>query len=579
MKQLLTTQQEDLLKRERQWLTDLQVVLSQLGVTQEDQETLTRSIQQLDELFLLVIVGEFNAGKSAFINALLGQPLLKEGVTPTTAQINVLYHGEVSKREILSPHMHRLTEPVELLQQIHIVDTPGTNAIIREHEEITERFVPRSDLVLFITSADRPFTESERNFLQHIRDWGKKVVLVINKIDMFQTNADLQQVIDFVREHAAALLNTTPEIFPISSRQAIQGKQGDAAMWESSRFKPLEDFIYNTLDETSRVRLKFLNPLGVGDNLLKKYADITQTRLEVLRDDVDMIDNLDRQLRLYREDMQRDFKFRIADIENVLHDMQRRGDEFFEETMRLTRIVDLLNKKQFQTAFEAKVIMDVPQRIEQKVLEMIDWLVNADLNQWQAVMDYLDERKQEYKARIIGDTGSAFRYDRDRMLDSVGRSARQVVETYNKSAEAERMANQAQRAIAEMAAIGAGGFGLGAVIVAATASLAVDVTGILMGLGVILLGTVVIPMRKRTAKKEMATRTADLRERLSKAISAQFEKELNRSIERINEAVTPYTRFVRSEQQKLKESEASLKDAQTMQSQLRAQIEALLVNE
>jgi ribosome biogenesis GTPase A len=79
---ILNKQQEALLNDERQLLNDLRVTLVQFGAVREDQDTLAESIQQLDELFLLVVVGEFNAGKSAFINALLGQKLLKEGVTP-----------------------------------------------------------------------------------------------------------------------------------------------------------------------------------------------------------------------------------------------------------------------------------------------------------------------------------------------------------------------------------------------------------------------------------------------------------------------------------------------------------------
>ena len=159
-----------------------------------DQETLARSIRQLDELFLLVVVGEFNAGKSAFINALLGQRVLEEGVTPTTTP-----HPRCSSTGPSVAHavadaasVDVITAPVELLRDIHIVDTPGTNAILREHEAITREFVPRSDLVLFVTSADRPFTESERAFLEAIRDWGKKIVVVINKIDILETAEDVR---------------------------------------------------------------------------------------------------------------------------------------------------------------------------------------------------------------------------------------------------------------------------------------------------------------------------------------------------------------------------------------------------
>ena len=76
------------------------------------------------------------------------------------------------------------THPAPLLRDINIVDTPGTNAVLREHEELTRDFVPRADLVLFVTSADRPFTESERGFLEQIRAWGKKIVFIVNKIDI-----------------------------------------------------------------------------------------------------------------------------------------------------------------------------------------------------------------------------------------------------------------------------------------------------------------------------------------------------------------------------------------------------------
>src|SRR3990172_8394129 len=103
---ILNEQQEELLKQERALLNDLRVALGSFGATKEDQETLGDSIEQLDELFLLVVVGEFNSGKSAFINALLGQKLLKEGVTPTTTQINILRFGETQERRVENEDLH-----------------------------------------------------------------------------------------------------------------------------------------------------------------------------------------------------------------------------------------------------------------------------------------------------------------------------------------------------------------------------------------------------------------------------------------------------------------------------------------
>ena len=89
---ILDPSQDELLKEERRVLARLQVALAKFNASPDHQVALERSIHQLDELFLLVVVGEFNAGKSAFINALVGVPVAQEGVTPTTAQINILQY-------------------------------------------------------------------------------------------------------------------------------------------------------------------------------------------------------------------------------------------------------------------------------------------------------------------------------------------------------------------------------------------------------------------------------------------------------------------------------------------------------
>ena len=574
LKSILTTKQEDLLKQERQWLAELQVILSKLGVASEDQTTLARSIQQLDELFLLVVVGEFNSGKSAFINALLGRPVLKEGVTPTTAQINLLKFGETSQRQAQDAHLHLLTEPLDLLRQISIVDTPGTNAIIKEHQAITEEFVPRSDLVLFITSADRPFTESERLFLEKIRDWGKKVVVVINKIDILQSEADLNQVQDFIVENSRSLLGITPEVFPVSSRMAQRAKLGESEEWIESRFEPLEQYIHDSLDESSRLRLKFSNPLGVGAHLLEKYLQISQSRLGLLKSDTDMLSDVDSQLGIYKEDMNRNFNFRMSDIENILYEMEQRGHEYFDETFRLARVFDLLSKERIRGEFEHRVVADAPQRIERKVNELIDWLVDSDLRQWQAVNEHLAERRRAHQERIVGDAGMAgFSYDRDRLMEAVGREARRVVDTYNKVEEARAIAEGAQTAVAASAALEISAVGLGTLVTIIATTAAADVTGILMAGAIAALGLFIIPARRRAAKAEMKQKVSDLREQLAQALRAQFEHEIERSLQQIQEAIAPYTRFVRSERNKLSEAQSSLEEMKTELENLKVRIE------
>ena len=573
---ILNDQQESLLKDARAILNNLRVALVQFGATPQDNETLGQSIQQLDDLFLLVVVGEFNAGKSALINALLGQRLLKEGVTPTTTQINVLRYGASSEHKVVNENQHILILPANLLAEISIVDTPGTNAIIRAHEAITSQFVPRSDLVLFITSADRPFTESERAFLELIRNWGKKVVIVINKIDILQNEAELEEVKNFVIENARLLLGITPEVFPVSARLALRAKQGEPILWKDSRFEPLEQYVHDTLDEGERLRLKFLNPLGVGTHLVKRYLEVTTSRLDLLKADFAMLSDVDAQLGLYKEDMQRDFVFRMSDTENVLFEMEQRGDAYFDETFRLARIFDLMSKERIQKEFGLRVVGDAPQRIEHKVGELIDWLVDADLRQWLAVTEHLAERRRTHQDRIVGDVGAdGFHYDRERLMESVGREAQCVVESYDKTREAEAIAEGAQLAVAASAAIEIGAIGLGTLITILATTMTADVTGVLLASLVAVLGLFVIPARRRQAKAEMSVKIAALREQLIHSLRSQFELEIERSLQHINEAIAPYTRFVRAERGRLLDTQTELEKIKNELDRLKVKAEEI----
>jgi len=572
---ILNELQENILKQERQLLSDLRLRMVQFGADPSDSDTLGKSLEQLDELFLLVVVGEFNAGKSALINALLGQRLLKEGVTPTTTQINTLRYGPTQDRQALDENHHVLTLPVDLLREISIVDTPGTNTVIRAHEAITSKFIPRADLVLFVTSTDRPFTESERAFLELIHDWGKKVVIIVNKIDLLENLDELDQVLRFITENALTLLGITPEIFPVSARLAQRAKQGEPNLWAPSQFEALERYIHDTLDEISRIRLKLLNPLGVGLHQVGNYLNLVADRLDMLKDDVEMLADVDAQLGLYKEDMQRDFQFRMADIENILYEMEQRGQDYFDETFRLGRVFDLLNKQRVQQAFTRQVVADVPQQIEQKVNELIDWLVESDLRQWKAVNDHLAERKRAHEGRIVGSVNASFAYDRERLMDAVGREAQRVVETYDKDFEAQTIADHAQAAVAASAAVEVGALGLGAVISILATTVAADVTGILLASFIAVLGLFVIPAQRRRAKSELRDKVAALREQLVQTLKGQFEREIARSLQRINEAIAPYTRFVRAERSKLVETQSGFEGIKNNLNRLKTAIEEM----
>jgi small GTP-binding protein len=576
MRTILSNQQEALLVEERRWLNDLQVALARFDVTPDDHATLERSIRQLDELFLLVVVGEFNAGKSALINALLGQSLLEEGVTPTTTRIHLVKHGPTAECTVVASSMEVTTAPLDLLREINIVDTPGTNAILREHEAITQEFVPRSDMVLFVTSADRPFTESERAFLQQIREWGKKVVMIVNKIDILDRPEDVDKIVSFIRENARVLLGVVPEVFPVSARLAQRAKQArDNSLLETSRFSVLESYIVDTLDEKGRIQLKLLNPLGVGQHVAGKYLDAIRGRLDLLKSDTTTIQDIESQLDIYQRDLRRDFRFRLADVENVLHGVENRGTEFFDETVRLLRLFDLLNKAKVKADFGRKVIANAPQLVEQRVTEVIDWLVASELRQWQAIMDSLARRQAEHADRMVGQVGGAFDYDRDRLLASVGRAAQDAIESYDQEHEASRLAESVQMAVAGMALVEVSALGLGALVAAIATTTMADVTGILAASTVAVLGLFVIPARRREAKQELRQKISGVRQQLMSALTGQFERELERSVQRINEAIAPYTRFIRAERDRLTDMHTRLDTVNTQMEQLQARIEKL----
>jgi signal recognition particle receptor subunit beta len=565
LRRVLDDAQEELLAEERRLLAALDEALARFEEAADDRKILRRAALQLDELFLLVVAGEFNSGKSAFINALVGSPLLAEGVTPTTTRIQLLRYGDGQApppAPAAPPHAPLLaadpaaldvvTAPLELLREIHIVDTPGTNAIHREHEAITRDFVPRSDLVLFVTSADRPFTESERAFLQGIREWGKKVVLAINKIDILDSPAAVDEVRAFVAEHAAALLGAAPDVFPVSARLAQRAKAaGDAALADASRFAALEDYIVETLDERQRLRLKLLNPIGIAGRLAARYREMAATRLALLAADVAAIDDVERQLALYREDMAREFRFRLADVGGVLQEFEARGMQFFDDTLRLGRVFDLLNKARVKAEFGKQVVGDAPRVIDRRVHEVIDWMIAADLRQWQAVMEHVGRRRREHDERIVGQVGGAFELDRERLLASVGRAAQDAVERYDQEGESTRLAEAVQGAVASTALVEVGAIGLGALVAHVLAGAAADATGVLAASVVAVLGLFIIPSRRQAAKRELRAKIAALREQLMAALTGQFDRELERGLRRIDEAIAPYTRFVRAEGRRL----------------------------
>lgn len=571
LKNILSNNQAGILKSERMLLEKLLVTLVECEADNIDKALLQKTLYQLDELFLLVVAGEFNSGKSAFINALLGESVLPEGVTPTTDKITILRGTESIEHKTAEQGILEYRNPAKFLNEINIVDTPGTNAIIRHHEQLTNEFVPRSDMVIFVTSADRPFTESERAFLEKIRQWGKKVIIVLNKIDLLSDN-EISEVVEYIKTNAVNMLGFSPEIFPVSARLAMSAKAGinavsqktSTSIWDKSRFEDLETYILKTLDEKSRIKLKLTNPLNIAQKLASKYLQNAGDKIDLLSDDLMVIKNIERQLELFKNDMKHDFRFRISDIENVILSMNNRGIVYFDETLRLGRIFDLLNSSKIQNEYVQQVVKDTPDRIESEVHELIDWIVERDLRQWQSTFDFLDEqlsKTRDNKGEFIGRTGSNFEYNRRALLDSVGRAAKEAIRSYDKEKEAQTLSKGFRGAVTGVAVVEAGAVSMGVLLVSILNTTLLDFTGILAAGSLAMIGLLILPAKKRKAKKNLADKLAGLKQRLIEDMTIEFDSQLNSNLQKMREAIEPYTRFVRSEQQKLSAIQSDLNTA------------------
>jgi len=202
--------------------------------------------------FNLVVVGEFKRGKSTVINALLGADLLPTGVIPLTSVVTVLQYGmqpavmvefedRASHAAPLDDLADYVTEarnpkntkgvrevtvvsPAEWLQGgIRLVDTPGIGSVHRHNTEVTYRYLPRADAVIFVASADQPLSLAELDFLATVRNHAGKVFCLLNKMD-YLTPAEQAESLAFVISAVTAALGTPVPVFGVSARQSLQAQ-------------------------------------------------------------------------------------------------------------------------------------------------------------------------------------------------------------------------------------------------------------------------------------------------------------------------------------------------------------------
>ncbi len=266
----------------------LKEVLSQLGIFtnrighEDSIRVIHDLIDRIDDPYMFVIVGEVKAGKSSFINALLGEPgLCAVAPSPMTDTIQLILYGEEAKTEVISPYLKKVYQPSEILKEIAIVDTPGTNTIIAHHQEITERFIPGADLIVFVFESKNPYRQSSWDFFDFMHEeWHKKIVFVLQQKDLMEA-PDLDINIQGVISNAQQKGIKKPVVFAVSAKDELDGR------YDQSGFGPLKQFILDQITggkaqqhklvSSSETMLQIVSRLqkGLDDRQLQLDADIS----------------------------------------------------------------------------------------------------------------------------------------------------------------------------------------------------------------------------------------------------------------------------------------------------------------
>lgn len=539
-----------LLRRESRLLVELRETLEREQA--EERRRVDDLIATLEDLFTIVIVGEFNAGKSSMINALFGAKLRTEGPIPVDDVISILRHGEQVSTKRISDYVVEQFYPVDFLRNITLVDTPGTNSIVQRHQEITEDFIPRADLILFVTSIDRPLSESERRFLEYIREWGKKVVFVLNKIDT-KSDDEIGQVIDYLKTNTRSIFGFDPTIYPVAAKLALQTKLGELPPreWTRSRFEALEDYIFQVLSEKERIRIKLTAPLETILSLSKKQFRMIESRRELLSADKQRIDAITAQLERARADLAGNFRQFVVRIDNLMMDMERRGLDFLDRYVRIQHVMLLRDALRFREEFERQVFQGWKGNIDSTIQEAVDWLVRENMKLWNSTVEEFQRREHPREQEIIGRVGREFAYNREEVYSRMRRQAEQGLSSYDVNVESRRIIDHAMRAVLHSFGLGAGALGLGYLLTTAVSSTAIDVTGLTAATMLLVTSFLILPYKRTKAKEEFQRRIEELRNQLRDSLQRESDVEIDRMLRSITGAFEPYQRFYDTEWEKI----------------------------
>jgi small GTP-binding protein len=541
-------------------LTDIAATLAELGeATADDRQRLLDVAQDLrDMFFLVVVIGEFNAGKSSFVNALLGDDLLPMGITPTTEMIELIRYGETISRkpEMRGESIREWTHPNTGAQGVAIVDTPGTGSVFLKHETTAKAFLHRADLVIFVLSAKRAMAEAERMYLEMAKNYGKKIIMVINQVDLLapQEQADVRR---FVERQLEELLGLKPLVFMASAKEARQASPPDDNLFadgslvgDPGGIKAIRAHLRGVFSEAPPAKQKLLSQLDSAANAISRANAAIKGRADLVSADTAKVRDVKRELEQQATGLTGQLASARAEIDRVFEGLRRRAMDFITENLSLRKIGRLPSREALQAQFQDVVIGRALREIDDASSQYINALIDNSRQYWRGIIDRLNKLQETLEQEMSGLDAGVYAEQREALQEAI-RIADAELKTYssgkviadiqaeftnNANAFVASAATAVVGLIVTVLAVAAPGPVIGGAIATATAAFVIAAPLTLVG------GVVALRYYQRItndAKRDMNERIDGLQKAYHEALDNLTQRERGRLTQYGTQVLTP----------------------------------------
>ncbi len=576
LRQILPAEALEAVERERALLARVHAFADRFERGSAEARRVADLIAHLDDMFLLVVVGEVKAGKSAFINALLRSDVCPEGPLPLTDKVHVLGYGPLASESASEPHVLRRTVPVEALRHMSVVDTPGTNSPLRRHQEITESFLPRADIVFFVTSIDCPLTQTEIQLLGEIRRrWRKEVACILAKVDM-HPERDRAIVLEYLdgafREH----LGFRPDLFAVSSKWAREARaSGDEALLGKSGLPAVERYVVENLGEAQRLLLKLKSPIGAVADVLTRIEGACAARLATLERDFAGWSAVKEQATFAATSLKERSERHIAPVSISFENLEARGRRFLRETVRLRNLRLVGDAARFREAFEREVVRGAAAEVEGKVEEAARWLGEETRALWERSLAHFQETVplRAYREEIAAGEGPRFRETRAETLERLIADARRNLSSWSVEGECARVRELAGRSLARLLGTEVLAAGLAGTLMATLMPTVLGGVGIALAAAVAVGGFFLLPARRQRAIEGFEAGVRSVREAVLASLRESIATEADRASAAVLDAFAPFHDFFENRRRALEAARAEGQELREQAARILATLE------